>query len=34
MVEWLRALVLRDDDIEVRDERTPDETVHFIGGNA
>ncbi|HEY8860653.1 MAG TPA: alpha/beta hydrolase [Candidatus Limnocylindria bacterium] len=34
MVEWLRALVLRDDDIEVRDERTPDETVHFIGGKA
>ena len=32
MVEWLRALVLRDDDIEVRDERAQEEIVRFIGG--
>jgi fermentation-respiration switch protein FrsA (DUF1100 family) len=32
MVEWLRSLVLRDNDIEVRDERTQEETVRFIGG--
>lgn len=33
MVEWLRALVLRDDDIEVREEREQEETVHYIGGS-
>jgi alpha/beta superfamily hydrolase len=34
MVEWLRALVLRDDDIEIRESRAQEETVHFIGGSA
>jgi fermentation-respiration switch protein FrsA (DUF1100 family) len=32
MVEWLRALVLRGDDIEVRDDQMHEETVRFIGG--
>jgi dipeptidyl aminopeptidase/acylaminoacyl peptidase len=34
MVEWLRALVLRGDDIEIRESRAQEETVHFIGGSA
>ena len=34
MVEWLRALVLRDDDVEIRDMTTQEETVRFIGGAA
>jgi dipeptidyl aminopeptidase/acylaminoacyl peptidase len=32
MVEWLRALVLRDDDIEVRDTKTQEASVRYIGG--
>jgi dipeptidyl aminopeptidase/acylaminoacyl peptidase len=32
MVEWLQALVLRGDDIEVRDDQMHEETVRFIGG--
>ncbi len=34
MVEWLRSLVLRDDDIEVREKSSQEETVHYIGGAA
>ena len=34
MVEWLRSLVLRDDDIEVRETKTQEETVRYIGGRA
>ena len=34
MVEWLRALVLRDDDIEVRDRLLQEDTVRYIGGSA
>ena len=33
MVEWLRAHVLRDDDIEVRANLAQEETVRFIGGS-
>ncbi len=33
MVEWLGALVLRDDDIEIREVRAQEETVHYIGGS-
>ena len=33
MVEWLRALVLRDDDIEVRENRAQEETVQYVGGS-
>jgi dipeptidyl aminopeptidase/acylaminoacyl peptidase len=33
MVEWLRALVLRDDDIEVREKKTQEESVQYIGGS-
>ena len=36
MVEWLRALVLRDDDIEVHEFKAgqeQEETVHFIGAS-
>ncbi len=32
MVEWLRALVLRDDDIEVREAKAQEESVRHIGG--
>ena len=32
MVDWLRTHVLREDDIEVRMNDTPAETVRFIGG--
>ena len=32
MVDWLRTLVLRDGDIEVRDARAQEEAVHYIGG--
>ncbi len=32
MVEWLRALVLRDDDIEVHERVGPTEDVRYIGG--
>ena len=32
MLEWLRDLVLRDGDIEVRDARTQEEAVRHIGG--
>lgn len=31
MVEWLRSLVLREDDIEVREKSSQEETVHYIG---
>jgi alpha/beta superfamily hydrolase len=31
MVEWLRALVLRGDDIEIREDRTQEESVRYIG---
>ncbi len=34
MVEWLRALVLREDDIEIRQGTAQEETVTFIGGSA
>ena len=37
MVEWLRGRVLRDDDIEVREQRAgeeQEETVRYIGGSA
>jgi hypothetical protein len=33
MVEWLRSLVLRDDDIEVRENGAQEETVRYIGGS-
>jgi uncharacterized protein len=33
MVEWLLALVLRDDDIEIREKRMQEETVRHIGGS-
>lgn len=32
MVEWLRTLVLRDDDIEIRDATTEEGSVRYIGG--
>lgn len=32
MVEWLRDLVLRDDDVEVHDAKTQEEAVRYIGG--
>jgi hypothetical protein len=32
MVEWLRDLVLRDDDVEVREAKTQEEAVRYIGG--
>jgi fermentation-respiration switch protein FrsA (DUF1100 family) len=32
MVEWLQALVLRDDDIEVREAKAQEESVRHIGG--
>ena len=34
MVEWLRSLVLRDDALEVRETKTQEETVRYIGGSA
>ena len=33
MVEWLRSLVLRDDDIEVRETKAQEESVRYIGGS-
>lgn len=33
MVEWLRTLVLRGDDIEVRADRTAQASVRYIGGS-
>lgn len=34
MIDWLRALVLRDGDIEVREDLAGEETVRYIGGSA
>lgn len=34
MVEWLRSLVLRADDIEIRETKAQEETVTYIGGPA
>ena len=34
MVEWLQALVLREKDIEIREDRAAGETVQYIGGGA
>ena len=33
MVEWLRSLVLRDDDIEVRETKAQEESVRYIEGS-
>ena len=33
MVEWLRTLVLRGDDIEVRADRAAQASVRYIGGS-
>ena len=34
MVEWLQTLVLRGDDIQIREDRKQEETVQFIGAGA
>lgn len=34
MVDWLRDLVLREDDIEIRENTMQEDTVHYIGGTA